>query len=99
MKQERVKIADLVADDFWQAAWANNRKTAAKLFVAAFNFCKVHTTLGTTPAHGSEVTDGPWTIEKLIEEATANAKLDSRLSRNRQSLRCFVLLLAHWARQ
>lgn len=35
-----------------------------------FNFCKVHNTLGTTPAHGTGIADGSWTIEKLIEGAT-----------------------------
>jgi len=48
----------------------DNHKAAISLFVAVFNFCKVHNTLGTTPAHGAEITDGPWTIERLIEEAT-----------------------------
>jgi len=46
-----------------------NHKAAISLFVAAFNFCKVHNTLGTTPAHGVGITSGPWTIEKLVEEA------------------------------
>jgi len=43
---------------------------SVKEAVAAYNFCKVHTTLGTTPAHGIGLTTEPWTIEKLIEEAT-----------------------------
>jgi IS1 family transposase len=48
----------------------DNHKAAISLFVAVFNFCKVHNTLGTTPAHGAGITDGPWTVERLIEEAT-----------------------------
>jgi hypothetical protein len=48
----------------------NNHKAAISLFVAVFNICKVHNVLGTTPAHGAEITTWPWTIEKLIEEAT-----------------------------
>jgi len=36
------------------------------VFVPAFNFCKVHATLGTIPAHGANLTDGPWTVEQLI---------------------------------
>jgi hypothetical protein len=45
-----------------------NHRHAVSLFVAAYNFCKVHTTLGTTPAHGLKITDRPWTIEELIEQ-------------------------------
>ena len=48
----------------------DNHKNALHLFIAAYNFCKVHSTLGTTPAHGIGLTTEPWTIEKLIEEAT-----------------------------
>jgi len=48
----------------------DNHRRAVSLFVAVFNFCKVHRTLGTTPAHASGITDGAWTIERLIEEAT-----------------------------
>jgi hypothetical protein len=47
-----------------------NHRHAISLFVAAYNFCKVHNTLGTTPAHGLRLTSEPWTIERLIEEAT-----------------------------
>jgi hypothetical protein len=47
-----------------------NHRHAISLFVAAYNFCKVHNTLGTTPAHGILLTSEPWTIERLIEEAT-----------------------------
>jgi hypothetical protein len=48
----------------------DNHKAAISLFVAAFNFCKVHNTLGITPAHGVGITEKPWTVERLIEEAT-----------------------------
>lgn len=47
-----------------------NHRHAISLFIAAYNFCKVHNTLGTTPAHGIGLTSEPWTIERLIEEAT-----------------------------
>lgn len=47
-----------------------NHRHAVALFVAAYNFCKVHATLGTTPAHGQKITDRPWTVEELIEAAT-----------------------------
>ena len=47
-----------------------NHRHAISLFVCAYNFCKIHSTLGTTSAHGARITDGPWTTEKLIENAT-----------------------------
>lgn len=40
------------------------------LFVAAYNFCKVHSTTGMTPAMGSKLTDHVWTVEELLREAT-----------------------------
>jgi hypothetical protein len=47
-----------------------NHRYAIALFVAAYNFCKVHSTLGCTPAVGVKLTNEAWTIERLIEEAT-----------------------------
>ena len=47
-----------------------NHRYAIALFVAAYNFCKVHSTLGCTPAVGIKLTSETWTIERLIEEAT-----------------------------
>ncbi len=47
-----------------------NHCHAISLFVAAHNFCKVHRTLGTTPAVASKLTTETWTIERLIDEAT-----------------------------
>lgn len=47
-----------------------NHRHAIALFVAAYNFCKLHNTLGTTPAHGQKLADRPWTIEELIEAVT-----------------------------
>jgi IS1 family transposase len=46
-----------------------NHRYAIALFAAAYNFCKVHSTLGCTPAVGLKLTSETWTIEKLIEEA------------------------------
>jgi transposase-like protein/IS1 family transposase len=48
----------------------SNHRYAVALFAAAYNFCKVHSTLGCTPAVGLKLTNETWTIEKLIEEAT-----------------------------
>jgi hypothetical protein len=53
----------------WSRRLVNHRHSTA-LFVASYNFCKVHATLGITPAHGANLTDGPWTVERLIQEVT-----------------------------
>jgi IS1 family transposase len=53
----------------WSRKLANH-KAAISLFVAAYNFCKVHNTLGCTPAVGAKLTDHNWTIEELVEQAT-----------------------------
>jgi len=47
-----------------------NHRNAISLFVCAYNFCKVHSTLGCTPAVGVKLTDHNWAIEELIEAAT-----------------------------
>ncbi len=47
-----------------------NHKAANSLFVAAYNFCKVHSTLGCTPAVGAKLTDHSWSVEELIEQTT-----------------------------
>ena len=48
-----------------------NHKAAVSLFTASYNWCKVHSTLGTTPAHGVKLADKPWKIEELLEAACA----------------------------
>lgn len=53
----------------WSRKLSNHRHSVA-LFVAAHNFCKKHSTLGTTPAVGAEITDHVWTVEELIDEST-----------------------------
>jgi IS1 family transposase len=47
-----------------------NHRYAIALFTAAYNFCKIHSTLGCTPAVGIKLTSETWTIERLIEEST-----------------------------
>ncbi len=47
-----------------------NHRYAIALFVTAYNFCKVHSTLGCSPAVGLKLATETWTIEKLIEEVT-----------------------------
>jgi hypothetical protein len=47
----------------WSRKLANH-KAAICLFVTAYNFCKVHRTLGCTPAVAAKLTDHAWTIEE-----------------------------------
>lgn len=47
-----------------------NHRAAISLFIAAHNWCKVHSTLGCTPAVGAKLATETWTVERLIEEAT-----------------------------
>ena len=54
-------------------AWSrklDNHRAAVALFVAAYNFVKVHSTLGCTPAVGAKLATENWTVERLIEEVT-----------------------------
>lgn len=53
----------------WSRNLENHRHTVS-VFVAAYNFCKVHTTLGCTPAQAVGITQEAWTVERLIDEAT-----------------------------
>lgn len=50
-----------------------NHRHAIALFVCAYNFCKVHSTLGCTPAFAVHLATETWTIETLIEEISKDA--------------------------
>ena len=39
---------------------------AVAMFFMFYNFCRVHSTIGTSPAVASGITDHVWTIEELI---------------------------------
>jgi hypothetical protein len=39
------------------------------LFVAWYNFCRKHTTLGTTPPVGAGLASEPWSMERLLSES------------------------------
>jgi hypothetical protein len=39
------------------------------LFVAWYNFCRTHMTLGTTPAVAAGLASGAWTVERLLSES------------------------------
>jgi IS1 family transposase len=48
---------------------ANHRYSVA-LFVAAYNFCKRHSTLGCSPAVGQKLTDHTWTVAELVQRVS-----------------------------
>lgn len=45
----------------------DNHRHSVALFVAAYNFCKRHSTLGTSPAVGSNLTDHVWPVQELVD--------------------------------
>lgn len=47
----------------------DNHVAAVALYVAHYNLCRVHATLRVTPAMALGLTDHPWSIAELIEEA------------------------------
>jgi IS1 family transposase len=51
----------------------HNHRYALAIFVCAYNFCKVHATMGCTPSVALKLAGETWTIEKLIEEVAKDA--------------------------
>jgi transposase-like protein/IS1 family transposase len=49
--------------------WENHEAMMA-LFIAYYNFVRVHSTIKTTPAKASGLTTEPWTLERLLSEAS-----------------------------
>jgi hypothetical protein len=45
-----------------------NHDAALALYFAYHNFCRVHTTLKTTPAVAAGLTDHVWSVAELLEE-------------------------------
>jgi len=45
-------------------------KSGIALFVAWYNFCRVHSSLRVTPGMASNLTDHIWTVRELLEAAT-----------------------------
>src|SRR5438034_542070 len=43
-----------------------NHCPAVALFIAHFNFCRIHSTHGQTPAEAAGLTDHAWTVEELL---------------------------------
>jgi hypothetical protein len=46
-----------------------NLKSAVAVFVAWYNFCRVHQTLRVTPAMEAGLTDHAWTLRELLTAA------------------------------
>jgi transposase InsO family protein len=44
----------------------SNLKAAVAVFVAWYNFCRVHQTLRVTPAMEAGITDHVWTLRELL---------------------------------
>jgi len=57
---------------------ADYHLAAVGLFVAHFNFCRVHETLRTTPAMAQRLTDHIWTIGELLAACLDNAPAKPR---------------------
>ncbi|MGA3284141.1 MAG: hypothetical protein ABSD57_06760 [Verrucomicrobiota bacterium] len=45
-----------------------NLRHAVALFIAHFNYCRVHSAHGQTPAQAAMLTKDAWTVERLIDE-------------------------------
>jgi hypothetical protein len=52
--------------------WENHTLMFA-LFVAWYNFCRPHMTLGTTPAVAAGLANGTWSVERLLQESARSA--------------------------
>ena len=44
-----------------------NHKHSVAIMIAHFNFCRVHSSLGKTPAVESELSDHTWTVAELLK--------------------------------
>jgi hypothetical protein len=47
----------------------DNLEACISLYVAHYNFCRVHGTLKMTPAMKAKIAGHPWTMEELLTEA------------------------------
>ena len=45
-----------------------NHRAAVSLFVSHSNWCRVHSSIGATPAMAMELADHPWSVAELTEE-------------------------------
>jgi hypothetical protein len=49
-----------------------NLEQAVALHFMYYNFCRIHKTLGTTPAMAASVADHVWSIEEVVKLADSN---------------------------
>ena len=49
-----------------------NHECALSLFFAYYNFCRIHQTIGTTPAVKSGLTDSVWSIRELLDRTATH---------------------------
>jgi IS1 family transposase len=54
----------------------DNHAAAVSLYVAHYNFCRVHESLRTTPAVAQHVTDHVWSVGELLDAALATQPID-----------------------
>jgi hypothetical protein len=48
-----------------------NHEAALALFFGYYNFCRVHSTIKTTPAVKAGLADRPWTVQELLAKIAA----------------------------
>jgi IS1 family transposase len=54
----------------------DNHAAAVSLYVAHYNFCRIHESLRTTPAVAQQVTDHVWSVGELLDAALATQPID-----------------------
>jgi hypothetical protein len=59
-------ISARVSHVFARPVKLENLRHAVALFIAHFNFCRVHSAHGQTPAQAAGLTDHTWTIEEML---------------------------------
>jgi len=52
--------------DAFSKKWENH-EAALALFFAYYNFCRVHSTIKTTPAVAAGLADRPWSVRQLLD--------------------------------
>jgi transposase-like protein/IS1 family transposase len=58
-----------LTDAFSKLWW--NHEAAIGIFFCYYNFCRVHLTLGGTPAMAAGLTDHPWSVQEMLTNATS----------------------------
>lgn len=74
-KTMRMMIRRFTRTDGHSKKWQNH-EAALALFFAYYNFCRVHSTIRTTPAVAAGLASEAWSVERLLAEA-CSVRLDS----------------------